>query len=57
MEQQQRRRQQPQPQNQELKVQAGEGPERTEHHDYGEWKGWHEKPLPDGGNMIIVDGF
>ena len=61
MEQRKRRRQaeekqQPQQQNEQT-IRAGESPERQVQHDYGERKGWHEKPLPSGGKMRIYDGF
>ena len=44
-------------QNSQQVQRAGEGPEKSEKHDFGKWTGWHKKGMPDGGEMIIYDGF
>ena len=57
MEQRRRQAQQEKQQPQTVEMRAGEGPEKSERHEFKGRKGWHAKPLPDGGEMIIVDGF
>ena len=57
MEQRRRQAQQEKQQPQTVEMRAGEGPEKSERHEFKGRKGWHAKPLPDGGEMIISDGF